>query len=74
MFTMEINWVRTKKAVKWPYKPVFYALMCFSITENQSLWAFQSDRIIPSVPHTSAIKVTNIIQFLLIKYSHFSVI
>ena len=67
MFTVEINWFHTEKtSVKWPYKPVFYAFMCFSITENQSLWAFQSDRVIPPVSHTSAIKVTKTIQFLLI--------
>ena len=59
MFTVEINWFHTKKSVKWPYRPVFYAFMCFSITENQSLWVFQ-------IPHTSAIKVTKIMQFLLI--------
>ena len=58
--------VSHKKSVKWPYKPVFYAFMVFSITENQSLWAFQSDRLIPPVPHTSAIKATKIMQFLLI--------
>ena len=58
--------VSQKKSVKWSYKPAFYAFTCFSITENQSLWPFQSDRLIPLVPHTSAIKVTKIIQFLLI--------
>ena len=66
MFTVEINWFHTKKSVKWPYKPVFYAFMCLSITENQSLWAFQSDRLISPVPITSTIKVTKIMQFLLI--------
>ena len=66
MFTVEINWFHTKKSVKWPYKPVFYAFLCFSITENQSLCAFQSDRLIPPVPHTTVIKVTKIMQFLLI--------
>ena len=30
-------------------KPVFYAFMCFSITEDQPLWAFQSYRLIPPV-------------------------
>ena len=38
-----------KESVKWPYKPAFYAFMCLCITENQSLWAFQSDRTIPPV-------------------------
>ena len=74
MFTVEINWFHTKKSVKWPYKQGFYAFMCFSITENQSLWAFQSNRLIPPVLHTPAIKVTKIMQFLLIWYYHFSVI
>ena len=37
MFTVEINWFHTKKSVKWPYKQGFYAFMCFSITENQSV-------------------------------------
>ena len=55
-----------KRSVKWSYKPVFYAFMCFSIIENQSLWVFQTDRLIPPVPHTSAIKVMQIMQFLLI--------
>ena len=66
MVTVEINWFHTKKSVKWPYKSVFYAFMCFSITENQSLWSFQSDRLIPPVPHAPAIKVTKIMQFLFI--------
>ena len=66
MFTVEINWFHTKKSVKWPYRPVFYAFMCFYITENQSFWAFQNNRLIPPVPHTSAIKVTKIMQFLFI--------
>ena len=30
-FTVEIYWFYIKKLVKWPYKPVFYTLMCFSI-------------------------------------------
>ena len=64
MVTVETNWFHTKKSVKWPYKSVFYAFMCFSITKNQTLWPFQ--RLIPPEPHTSAIKVTKIMQFLLI--------
>ena len=35
-----------KESVKWPYKLVFYAFMCLCVTENQSLWAFKSDRSI----------------------------
>ena len=66
MFAVEINWFHRKKSVKWSYKPVFPAFICFSITENQSLCAFQSDGLIPLVPHTSTIKVTKIMQFLLI--------
>ena len=31
--------------VKCPYKPAFYTFMCLCITENQSLWTFQSDRL-----------------------------
>ena len=38
-----------KESVKWPYKPAFYAFMCLCVTENQSLWAFQSDRSLPPV-------------------------
>ena len=34
-------------------KPVFHAFMCFSITENQPLWAFQSYRLIPPVKKTN---------------------
>ena len=34
MYNVEINWFLTKKSVKWPYKPAFYAFMYFSITEN----------------------------------------
>ena len=60
MFTVEINWFHTEKSVKRSYKPVFYAFMCFSITENQPLWAFQSDKLIPTVPYTSAVKVAKI--------------
>ena len=66
MVTVETNWFHTKKSVKGPYKSVFYAFMCFSVTKNQTLWPFQSDRLIPPEPHTSAIKVTKIMQFLLI--------
>ena len=70
MFTIEINWFHTEKtSVKWSYKAVFYAFyafMCFSVTENQSISEFLNDRLIPTVPHTSAIKVTKIMQFLLI--------
>ena len=66
MVTVETNWFHTKKSVKGPYKSVFYAFMCFSITKNQSLCTFQSDKLIPPVPHTPAIKVTKIMQFLLI--------
>ena len=66
MFTVEINCFHKKRSVKWSYKPVFYAFMCFSITENQSVWLFHSDRLIPPIPHTSAIKVTKMMQFLLI--------
>ena len=75
MFTVEINWFHTKKSVKWwPYKPVFYVFMCFPVTENQFLWAFQSDRLILPIAHTSAIKDAKIMQFLLIQQYHFSVI
>ena len=48
--------------------------MCFPVTENQFLWAFQSDRLIPPIAHTSAIKDAKIMQFLLIQQYHFSVI
>ena len=74
MFAVEINWFHTKKISKVTLQTSFYAFMCFSITENQSLWAFQSNRLIPPVLHTPAIKVTKIMQFLLIWYYHFSVI
>ena len=40
--------------------------MCLSITENHSLWAFKSDRLIPPVPHNCAIKVTKTMQLWLI--------
>ena len=66
MLTAEINWFHTKKSVRRPYKPVFYAFMCFSMTENQYLWAFKSDKLIPPVSNTSAIKVKKIMQFSLI--------
>ena len=66
MFIVGINWFHAKKSVKWPYKPIFYALICFCITENQSLWASKSDRLIPPVPHSTVIKVTKIMQVLLI--------
>ena len=66
MSTVEINWFHTKKSVRWACKPVFYAFMCFYKTKNQSLWAFQSDRLIPPVSHTPAIKVTEIMLLLLI--------
>ena len=66
MSAVEINWFHTKNSVTWPCKPVFYAFMCFFITENQSLCTFQSDKLMPPVPHTPAIKVTKIMQFLLI--------
>ena len=36
-----------KESVKWPCKPAFYAFMCLCMRENQSLWAFQSDKSIP---------------------------
>ena len=66
MFTVEINWFHTKKVSKVVLQSsFFYPFMCFSITENQSLWAFQSDRLIPPVPQASA-KVTKIMQLLLI--------
>ena len=65
-FAVEINWFHTKKISKVTLQTSFYAFMCFSITENQSLWAFQSNRLIPPVLHTPAIKVTKIMQFLLI--------
>ena len=60
------KWVLYKKVNKVALQTRFYAFMCLYITENQSLWAFQSDRLIPPVPHTSANKVTKIMQFLLI--------
>ena len=50
-----------KDSVKWPYKPAFYAFMCLCITENQSLWAFQSDR---SIPPVLLLKVENNIDFI----------
>ena len=65
MFTVEIKWFHTKKSVEWSDKPVFYSFMCFSIIENQSPWAFQSDRIIPPIPHTPAIKFSKMMQFFL---------
>ena len=37
MFTVEINWFHTKKLVKWPWKPVFYAFMCFFIYNRKSI-------------------------------------
>ena len=37
MFTIEINWFHTKRSVKWPYKPVFYAFMCFSLYNRKSI-------------------------------------
>ena len=36
MFTVEINWFHSKKSVKWPYKPVFHAFMCFRILYHGS--------------------------------------
>ena len=68
MFPVEINRFHTKKLIKWPYKAVFYAFKYFSLykTENQSVWVFQSVRFIPPVPHTFAINVTEMTQFLLI--------
>ena len=50
-----------KESVKWPYKPAFYAFMCLCITENQSLWAFQSDR---SIPPVSLLKLKNNVVFI----------
>ena len=65
MFTVEIKGFDTKKSVEWSDKPVFYSFMCFSIIENQSPWAFQSDRLISPVPHTPAIKFSKMMQFFL---------
>ena len=37
------------ESVKWSYKLAFHAFMCLSITENYSVLAYQSDRLIPPV-------------------------
>ena len=49
MFTVEMNWFHREKVSKVALKPVFYVFMCLCLTENQSLWAFQSNRFIPPV-------------------------
>ena len=49
MFTVEMNWFHREKVSKVALKPVFYVFMRLCITENQSLWAFQSNRFIPPV-------------------------
>ena len=49
MFTVELNCFHAEKVSKVAHKPLFYAFMRLCITENQSLWAFQSDRFIPPV-------------------------
>ena len=50
-----------KESVKWLYKPAFYVFMCLYITENQSLWAVQSDR---SIPPVSLLKLENNVFFI----------
>ena len=57
MFTVEINWFYRK----WPYKPAFSAFMCLCITENQSLWAFQSGR---SISPVLLLKLKNDVVFI----------
>ena len=50
-----------KESVKRPYKPAFYVFICLWITENQSLWAFQSDR---SLPPVLQLKLENNVVFI----------
>ena len=49
MFTVEMNWFHAEKVSKVAHKLFLYALMRLYITENQSLWAFQSGRFISPV-------------------------
>ena len=47
-------------------KFLMHSSISLYIAENKSVWVFQSDRFIHPVPHTSAINVTEMTQFLLI--------
>ena len=57
--------VSQKKVSKVASQTSFLYIPVF-LYKRKSLWAFKIDRLIPLVPHTSATKVTKIMQFLLI--------
>ena len=58
--------VSHKKVSKVALQTSFLRIHVFFCNRNQFLTAFQSDRLILPVPHTSAIKITKIMQLLLI--------